>query len=252
MHPMLRAIKADFTLCYLLREQNTPSAVCQGTLSAVRQVTPAAVQQSPLPTTPILPVTRNSSMLPSMFIGRSLATARSQGKGKAKEQKFQTWDRNIVCLPLNREKSCSIPRGKARAQLGSQGLIGKIRLDSTMSEEEVFSEICSVFQAPMCSDPNFPFQLMQTVGGGSKSLSTPATSSRFTWSGKEVAKMSGQGCLYIQALKDLQPIDEESCKEVDDIPACEVICSAHCTVQIDTASIQTFHPILTYFACLCI
>lgn len=169
--------------------------------------------------TPSLPVTRSNSLLPSMFIGRSLATARSRGKGKAKEQKIQTWDRNIICLPLNRAKNTSIPRGKERANLAAQGLCGKIRLNSTMSEEEVFSEIRSVFQAPICGDPNFPFQFMQTIGGGSKTLSVPATSSRFTWSGKEIVKMSGQGCIYIQALKDLLPPAAESCSDqVNELP----------------------------------
>lgn len=124
---------------------------------------------------------------------------------------------DIICLPPNRAKNSSIPRGKERASLGAQGLCGKIWLNSTMSEEEIFSEIRSVFQAPMCGDPDFPFQFMQTIGG-SKTLSVPSTSSRFTWSGKEIVRMSGQGCIYIQALKDLDPPTAESCSEVNELP----------------------------------
>ena len=42
--------------------------------------------------------------------------------------------------------------------------------------------------------------------------------------------MSGQGCIYIQALTDLHPPAEESCSEVDELPAWEAICWVqHCT-----------------------
>ena len=140
-------------------------------------------------------------------------------KRKGQRTEIQTWHSSILCLPLNRAKNSSIPRGKERANLGVQGLCGKIRLDSTMSEEEVFSEICSVSQAPMCGDPNFPIQFMQTIGGGSKTLSVPTTASRFTWSGKEIMKMSGQGCIYIQALKELLPPAAEN-----ELPVWEAIC----------------------------
>ena len=68
----------------------------------------------------------------------------------------------------------------------------------------------------MGHDSNFPICFLQTGGGGSKSLSEPSVSSSFTWTAKEVAKLSGQGCLYVQALAELQyPNVDCSSDEVD-------------------------------------
>ena len=62
------------------------------------------------------------------------------GGGKAKKVKaIQTWDRDIICLPMSSKKSgsnISYPRGKFRTDLGSLGLIGKVHLTSMMSEED--------------------------------------------------------------------------------------------------------------------
>ena len=112
-----------------------------------------------------------------------------------------------------------IPKGKARTSLQARGLCGKIRLHSEMSESQVLNEVRSTFQEAMCQDDNFPFCFLQTGGGGTKSLTVPTASSSFTWTAKEVAKLSGQGCLYIQAQADLAKLqceyNSDSDNEID-------------------------------------
>ena len=75
-----------------------------------------------------------------------------------------TWDRDIVFLP----KSCTdsngsipYPRGKYRATLGRQRLIGKVHLSSDMTIEDVENEIRSVFKVPTRDNPSFPFHLLE-------------------------------------------------------------------------------------------
>ena len=71
------------------------------------------------------------------------------------------------------------PRSKYRADLASWGLIGKLYLTSTMSDEEVIAEICTVFKDQMNNNPKFPFVYLQPTGGRSKSLTIPSQSSSF-------------------------------------------------------------------------
>ena len=46
-----------------------------------------------------------------------------------------------------------------------------------MSEPAIFQEIRSVLEGPMGGDENFSFKILQSCGGGSKTLSTPVLSS---------------------------------------------------------------------------
>ena len=60
-----------------------------------------------------------------------------------------------------------IPRSKAsRELLARNGLIGKISLQSSMTEEELLSEIRSVFYTQMDKDKYFQFAILQPSGGG--------------------------------------------------------------------------------------
>ena len=68
-----------------------------------------------------------------------------------------------------------------------------------MTEEEVLEEVRSVFKEAMGNDSSFHFRFLQVAGGGSKSLTIPVLSASYTWTAREVVKMAGQGCLYIQA-----------------------------------------------------
>ena len=57
-----------------------------------------------------------------------------------------------------------IPRGYAACEdLAQNGLIGKIRLTSNMTEEEIMREIRSVFQQPMENDPLFWFSILHIM-----------------------------------------------------------------------------------------
>lgn len=143
-------------------------------------------------------------MLPSSF-RQSQGHRRPQqtAKGKAK---VTTYDRDIVCLPKSSPSQNGryvIPRRDTRAQLGANGLIGKIRLSSDMLEADIMQEIRSVFSTPMGNDPQFPFSFLQRCGPGSNALTVPALSASFAWTAKEVVRLAGQGCIYILAGKDV-------------------------------------------------
>ena len=129
----------------------------------------------------------------------------------AKKAKFQEWDRDIMCIPLeySRGNEVTIPRGKLRAKLASKGLAGKIRLNSEMSENEIFAEIRSVFSIVMGNDEDFPFEILQSAGGGTKSLVIPGRSTSFVWTGKQVIATAGRGSIYIRANKELCCTKEE-------------------------------------------
>lgn len=91
-----------------------------------------------------------------------------------------TYDRDIICLPhwhAKKGETIKIPR--SRDDLLKHGLIGKVRLSSDTTEEEVLNEIRSVFHTQMNDDPFFEFRILQATGGTSKSLTIPAVSSSF-------------------------------------------------------------------------
>ena len=116
----------------------------------------------------------------------------------------QVYDRDIICLPFNHPNNARVfafPRGKVRVNLGRQGLIGKIRLDSNMSEDEIFSEISSCFLHKFGEE--FSFKILQSAGVGSKSLVIPALSNNYEWKAKEVANSGGSRAIYVWALTEL-------------------------------------------------
>lgn len=102
-----------------------------------------------------------------------------------------TYDRDIICLPKSysgSDRVVKIPRGqRAREYLAENGLLGKIRLTSDMTEDEIMGEIRSVFKRPMDDDPLFKFVILQPSGGSSKTLTIPALSSSYTWTASAVA-----------------------------------------------------------------
>lgn len=92
-----------------------------------------------------------------------------------------------MCLPFlypSKGGRYSIPRKESRADLGSKGLIGKIRLTSDMLQEEIMAEIRSVFSDPMRNEREFPFSFLQRSGPGINALTIPAVSSSYSWSSK--------------------------------------------------------------------
>ena len=126
---------------------------------------------------------RASFILPSFLKRKG-----EERSSKAKKAKTP-WDRDIVCLPnslMEKNKYIPFPRGKTRALLACNGLIGKLHISSEMSESDVFGEMRSVFKGAMQGDPNFPFKLLQPTGEGSRS---PPISDTFHWTAQQVSKL---------------------------------------------------------------
>ena len=105
-----------------------------------------------------------------------------------------------MCLPQQSVTEFSYPRGKYRSCLGKHGLIGKIRLMSTMTVVEVESEVQSVFGKAMGNRGDFPFSFLQPTGAGSRTLMVPLVSSSFEWTTQQVAKFaSNKQSIYVLA-----------------------------------------------------
>ena len=147
---------------------------------------------------------RRRPVPPTQFV-RSKKSKRHTSPQSKKAKAKISFDRDIICLPYNYPEKTGIfpfPRGKVRSTLGTQGLIGKFNIDSGMSENEIFSEIRSVFKLPFNGDEEFPFKILQSAGMGSKSLIVPALSSNYEWKAREVASSGGK-LVYIWAQKEL-------------------------------------------------
>ena len=143
------------------------------------------------------------SSLPSFVRHRASASHSAGPKAKrGKQEAVKTWDKNIVCLPREFVSSDTnaipIPRSKKRHLLGQYGLIGKVHLKSSMSEEDIMGEVRSTFAKPMGDNPLFPFRFLQGTGGGSKTLTIPPVSQSFHWTAAQVAGL-GQAQIYILA-----------------------------------------------------
>ena len=105
---------------------------------------------------------------------------------------------------MGKNNHIPFPRGKSRAYLARNGLVGKLHISSDMNENDVLSEIRSVFKDAMKNDPNFPFKLLQSTGEGPRSLAIPPVSDTFHWTAQQVARLGGsRGCIYILAEADL-------------------------------------------------
>ena len=86
-----------------------------------------------------------------------------KNKKVVQKEKFKEWNREIMCLPneLCRKGEIVIPRGRYRSDLAACGLTGKLKLNSHMSESDIYNEIRSVFSVPMKDDENFRFDILQ-------------------------------------------------------------------------------------------
>lgn len=65
----------------------------------------------------------------------------------------------------------------------------------------------------MGNDPNFPFDILQSTGSGTKSLVVPALSSSFKWTPKEVAGR-GDSTVYILCRKALKIEVKQYCGDI--------------------------------------
>ena len=119
-----------------------------------------------------------------------------QAKKRSKEKKCGN-QRVYTKSHIGKDGLVKIPRNKSmRDYVAMNHLIGKIRLNSDMSEGEIFQEIRSVFDGPMAGADNFPFRILQTCGGGSKTLSTPVLSSSFKWTANAVAGRNAKAPIH--------------------------------------------------------
>lgn len=141
---------------------------------------------------------RPKASLPSNFLKKRATTT------KTRSEKLFTYDRDIICLPKSHGKSSEISIPRARTQLAMNGLIGKIRLSSEMSQEDIFTEIRSVFRGAMDGSNTFRFHVLQPAGGNSKSLTIPALSESFRWTASAIVLKNAKVPLYILAKQALK------------------------------------------------
>ena len=100
--------------------------------------------------------------------------------------------------------SIKIPRKpQDREYLAKNHLIGKIRLNSSMNEDQIFQEIRSVFAIPMKKDSLFQFKVLQTAGGSSKCLILPSLSDSYEWTASAICGKNSKVPIYIMAVDDL-------------------------------------------------
>ena len=122
-----------------------------------------------------------------------------------KKEKVYNYDRDILCLPMSygsKGGTIKIPRGTfVREYLAGNGLIGKIRLSSNMTEKDIFQEIRSVFKDAM---NNNMFSVLQQTGGACKSLTIPSVSSSYKWTASLVAGRNAKVPIYILAREELK------------------------------------------------
>ena len=133
-----------------------------------------------------------AAILPSIFSKRKAAK-----KGPLK--KTTTYDRDIICLPKCYGKTLNIPIPRSRTQLAKNGLIGKIRLTSDMTQDDIYDEIRSVFRGPMNGSTTFNFDVLQPAGGHTKCLTIPALSDSYRWTASAIVPKNAKVPLYILA-----------------------------------------------------
>lgn len=90
-------------------------------------------------------------------------------------------------------------------------LIGKIRIGSDMSVQEVEDEVRSTFKKAMKDKSDFQFVFLQPTGAGSRLLTIPTVSSSFVWTAQQVARLgSNKQWIYVLAQEDLVSSPEVS------------------------------------------
>ena len=126
-------------------------------------------------------------------------------RSKTKEKVF-TYDWDIICLTKSYGRSSNIPIPRSRTQLAKNGLIGKIRLTSDMTQDDIFDEVRSVFRGPMDGSSTFLFDVLQPAGGHSKSFTIPALSDSFKWTASAIVSKNAKVPLYILAKESLNKV----------------------------------------------
>lgn len=136
-----------------------------------------------------------ASGLPSSFMAK---------KQPANMGRYYVYDRDIICLPSDHCSGNVIRIPRSRESLYEAGLVGRIRLTSDMSEDEIYDEIRSVFDGPMRGNRNFKFNILQGTGGSTKTLVVPSLSSSYKWTASAVAPKNVKTPIYILAREPLK------------------------------------------------
>ena len=114
--------------------------------------------------------------------------------------------RTIICIPQEHAKfvdvgnnmAISIPRGQARSQLFTLGLVGTLEVYSTWTEKEMQTEISDMFLecfTPIPGCTTLLFHYLASVPG-LKLLQKPKVNATFSWDGVAVQSNS-RGIVYI-------------------------------------------------------
>ena len=118
------------------------------------------------------------------------------------------FERDIICLPksfLQHGNLIEAPRKRsARQMLAVNKQVGKIQLDSAMSQSEIFNEVRSVFHIPMQGNNDFKFKVLQSSGGESRNLVIPQLSPSYRWTASAFSGKNSKTPIYILALDDLK------------------------------------------------
>ena len=131
-----------------------------------------------------------------------------QSMPQAKAERAVTFERDIVCLPRSFGKEGSlidIPRKKSiRHFLAINKLVGKIQINSSMKQSDLFREVRSVFRTPMGDDNHFQFKVLQSAGGDSRNLIVPQLSPSYRWTASALAGKNAKCPIYVLALDKLK------------------------------------------------
>ena len=151
---------------------------------------------------------RKQPVYPCAFLARNSTSSKPSFKPSVKRKvkgkgKEITYEREILCLPksFRTEKDIiDLPRKQwQRTFLAVNKLFGKIMLVSSMSEDEIFSEIRSIFRKPMQGNKSFTFKILQPTGGNTQCLMVPEVSESYQWTAAAVAGRNAKTPVYILA-----------------------------------------------------
>ncbi len=106
--------------------------------------------------------------------------------------------REIFAIPYDEQDIIDLPRGKKRAFLAENGLIGTIEISSDYGVHDIVSKISSLFAACVGLDDGdqIAFHFLRPMPGNAKKLQRARVSHGFNWDGKAVAGL-GKKYIYI-------------------------------------------------------
>jgi len=153
------------------------------------------------------------------------------GKSMAPEIiKVTTYSRDIFLLPQTCKSDSGdvlIPRGNHRSLMGRAGLIGKVQINSTMSESDVFAKSMGLTERTLAKWPIFSLHLPAESRIRFRSLCVPSVAPSFEWNGKQVSTLTKAGTfLYVLALEML-PEYEALVRFL--MGPCRYVCEYNCT-----------------------